>query len=448
MKKTWLWIAIFVIQFRMIPAQGVDQLAQSTSGYLSSFFRDKFDARAAIVQIENFTDLSDLAIQKAYQLVFAHLETEKNLQFFDLLIDFTGNKGNFNLNKADQLNYWIYLKFVQNRNKIGLGVVVFSKRTDKMVGFKYTEQEIPRGEKDVLNTRLYGFSELGFARKIELDARAGLLDVQVTQGPDGQPEYFFFYPEEIVIYRVREQHLDKQSSINLQWPRPLYPSQEPEGKLSLFSDGQIRCVTVGSNFAPEAKLFRFENGTWRESDHIPFTPLKRLEINRQSYLVGGQYEMGKNFFRDNIFFLPLRDGALDKKSIYGKQVPAFYSVDFSIAEQQLQAIHLIGADYQYHLFSRDFIENPVQMPRRGSALAIQANEWMAVSDYSRVSDRLFFFDIRDGGEKLVYENKIDGEIIFMTAGVWQGQSGFWVYVRSMKNGYAAFLLQFWSKGNG
>ena len=95
MRKICLLTAILILLFQALPAQGIESLAQSASGFLSTFFKDKFDSRAAVVQIDNLSDLSDLAIQKAYQLIFAQLEGEKNLQFLDLLIDFTGKQRQF-----------------------------------------------------------------------------------------------------------------------------------------------------------------------------------------------------------------------------------------------------------------------------------------------------------------------------------------------------------------
>lgn len=448
MRKICLLTAILILLFQALPAQGIESLAQSAAGFLSTFFKDKFDSRAAVVQIDNLSDLSDLAIQKAYQLIFAQLEGEKNLQFLDLLIDFTENKGNFNLNKADQLNYLVYLKFIRNRSKIGLGIVVFSKRVDRMVGFKYVEQEVSGGEKEMLNTRQFGFSELGFAKKTELDVKTNLLDIQEIQGADGRFEYFFFYPDEIIGYELQNQHLNKHSSIKLQWPRPFYPTQECEGKLLLFADGPTHFMTAGGNFTAEAKLFQFQNAAWRETDHIPFVPLKLLQINGQTFLAGGQYESGRNSFGGKVLFMPLGKNSLDKGNAYEKKVPAFYSIDFSLAGQQLQTVHLIDLDYQYHFLSADFNEIAVPMARKGASLAVLNDEWLAMSDYSQMNDRLFFFDIRNGGQKPIYENKIEGEIVFLRAGIWLGQRGFWVNIRTMTNGYARFVLQFWGKSNG
>jgi hypothetical protein len=448
MRKTCLLTAIFILLFQALPAQGIEQLAQSASGFLSTFFKDKFDARAAVVQIENLTDLSDLAIQKVYQLIFARMEGEKNIQFLDLLIDFTENKGNFNLSKADQLNYLVDLKFIRNKNKIGMGIVVFSKRIDRMAGFKYVEQEISKGEREMLDTRQFGFSELGFSKKMELDIKTDLLDIQEIQGTDGRFEYFFFYPDEIIGYEVQDQRLNKHTSIKLQWPRPFYPTQENEGKLLLFAEGTAFFMTAGSNFAAEAKLFQLQNDAWRETDHIPFVPLKLLQINGQTYLAGGQYELGRNYFGEKVLFMPLVKSALDKGNAYEKKIPAFFSIDFSLAGQQLQTVHLIDLNYQYHLLSADFNEITVPMARKGSSLAVLNDEWLAMSDYSQLNDRLFFFDIRNGGQRRVYENKIEGEIVFLRAGIWAGQRGFWVDIRSIKNGYSSCVLQFWGKSNG
>ena len=72
-------------------------------------------------------------------------------------------------------------------------------------------------------------------------------------------------------------------------------------------------------------------------------------------------------------------------------------------------------------------------------------EWLAVSDYSRNTDTLHFYKIENSGLRPVYENQINGEVVFISDGVWKNAQGFWIYVKlNVKKG-KEYRLQFWSK---
>ncbi len=73
------------------------------------------------------------------------------------------------------------------------------------------------------------------------------------------------------------------------------------------------------------------------------------------------------------------------------------AMDFSTPAGQLQAVHVIDRDYRYRLFTSAFEEMTPLTEKKGASLAALDGEWLAVSDHTRASDQLFFYDIRDGG---------------------------------------------------
>jgi hypothetical protein len=427
--------------------QSADALVQESAAYLSDFFKHKFDVRVAITSFENDTELSDLAMQKIYQMLVSRLESEKNVRISDLLVNFTNGRGQFNLSRAAELDFLLDIKLIQNKSRSGLGLTVFSRLQDKIVAVKYFEKNLSPGEMEYLNTREFAFSELGFSKLLEFDSKKNLMDIQSTTVADGETQYFFYYPDEIVIYQVRETRLEKYFQFKLNWTRPYYPVLHSEGRLLLCRCNQALVLTAGNNFSPYAQVLSFRDNQWQEMQKIDFVPMKYIELNQNPYLVGARYEEGRNFFKDKVYFLPFSDPAA-KTTPYEKKTSPAMAIDFSVQEGQLQAVHLIDRNYGYHLLSAEFEEKSALVEKRGASLAALGGEWLAVSNYSRQVDQMFFYDIRDGGQRPVYKVKIDGEIQFISAGTWQNTKGFWTGVGQIKEGQEKFVVQFWGKGNG
>ena len=89
---------------------------------MRDFFKDKTDVRVAVVQFENDSELTDLAMQKIYQMLTARLENDKNIRVSDLLVNFANGRGEFNLSQVNELDYLLDLKLIQNKSKTGLGL--------------------------------------------------------------------------------------------------------------------------------------------------------------------------------------------------------------------------------------------------------------------------------------------------------------------------------------
>ncbi|MEI6614641.1 MAG: hypothetical protein WCL37_07070, partial [Chrysiogenales bacterium] len=219
-----------------------------------------------------------------------------------------------------------------------------------------------------------------------------------------------------------------------------------QGKLLLFTFKNTLILTAGNNFSPYAQVLTFSNSQWLETAKIGFVPFKQLIFNQNPYLVGASYDEGKNFFKDKIYFMPFSDPAVIS-GIYEKKVFPAYAIDFSTREGQLQGIHLIDRNYNYHLLTAEFIEKTPEPDKKGASLAANEGEWLAVSDFSRQTDQISFYDIKAGGQRPVYVGKIPGEIQFITAGIWQKINGFWVCSQLPQDSFGRSMLQFWGKGN-
>jgi hypothetical protein len=423
---------------------GAESLVQQAADHLQAFFLDKTAARAAIVQFENHSQLSDTAMQKLYQLLTARLESDKNIKASDLLLNFTGGRGDFNLSRMNELDYLIHLRFIQNKSRAGMGVAVFSRWQDSLVSLKYFETVISPAEMDFLNVAHSAFTEMGFSTLGEFECRENLLDVRSIALEDGPNHYYFYYPDEVIIYAAREGRLDKEASVTLRWSRPYYPVQHFHGKLLLFTLNQTLIMTVGGNFSPYAQVLTFSGGQWRETAKIDFVPMKHLIFNGSPYLAGGRYEEGRNYFKDRLYFMLFNDPAASS-DILEKKAAAAHDIAFSTENGHLQGIHLIDMDYRYRLWTSDLAEKTPLAEKKGANLAADEGQWLAISDYSRRQDRLFFYDLKSGGHRPVYSGKVDGEIQFISAGTWQGSEGFWACVRVFQEGFDRLMLQFWGK---
>jgi hypothetical protein len=437
-------LLLIAVSGAALAQQGAEELIGDGADFLAAFFRGKFDVRAAVVRFENRSELSDLAMLKLYQMLIARLEGEKNIHVADLLVNFTNGRGDFNLSQAGALDYLVELKLIQNKSRTGLGLSVFSRLQDRIVALKYFERAISKGEMDLLNAQDFAFAELGFSKLLEFEVRDGLMDIRSLPMDGGQTQYFFFYPDEIVVYVARETRLEKLSLIKLQWERPYYPVLHDEGRLLLFRAGPTLLLTAGSNFSSYSQVLAFRDDRWQEVQRLDFVPCRYITLNQSPYLVGLRFEAGRNFFKDAVYFMPFGDPAA-KASTYEKKTYPAMAVDFSTQEDRLQAVHLIDRGYNYHLFTSDFEEKTPLPEKKGASLAVLGGEWLAMSDYTRGSDRLFFYDIRDGGQRTVYTARISGEVQFISGGTWQNAKGFWAGVRQSSDGAERLQVQFWGK---
>ena len=431
---------------QLVFCQDLERLSENISGYLNDFFSDHGNVHASIIKFEDFSEFSDLLAQKFYQLVVSKIEAGQRFRFIDMMINFNGNSGEFDLNKTHQLNFFISLKLIRNRDKLGAGVVVFSKTLDRIVGVHYNEVLFNQGELKTLDTVDFGFQSVGFSRIMEMNVQEDLLDVRSVQDPSGDLDHFFYYPDKIVLFKHGQGKMEKVSSVELSWERPYYPALEKEGILSAFRFGDAIYLTAGTNTSPLSKVIKYQDQKWTEYAPIDFIPFKILRVNDQYYLSGSRYQEGKNHFIDKIILSPFDYQTFKTEKQFEKSVPGFYSLAFSTVENRLISIHLVDTLYSYRLYSDNFEQQTAEIEKRGSALSSLSDEWLAVSDYSRGNDTVYFYKIKNGRRQLVYKNRIEGEIVFISDGQWESFPGFWILVRKLSTSGNQYVLQFWSKG--
>jgi hypothetical protein len=443
-KKIILWIALILVS-ELLFVQSLDQLSESIARKVIDFFNDKDNVKFSIIEFENYSGYSDLMAQRFYQLLVSRLESENKIRFKDLMINFNRKQGNFNLKNTTDLNYLIYLKLVRNREKVGAGVVIFSRTLDKIVEILYRETLLEKGEKEILNTLSFGFQSAGFSKVVEIDADRQLLDIKTIPDQNGESRYLFYYPEKIIAYRMLSNQLEKISLISLDWGRPFYPVLEADGRLCVFTlKGQF-FLSAGNNFSSHTKIFRYQDDGWKEVFRIHFVPFRLVEINERFFLAGGEYDDGRNFFQPKLVLLPFDGDNFEPKEYFEKRIPAFFGLDFVLSENQLISVHLIDKDYRYRFYAADLEEMNTETEKKGASICSLSPEWVAVSDFSRDADRLFFYKVTDGGKMLAYQNHVKGEIIFISDGCWKTVPGFWVYIRKKQKYGEDYVLQFWAK---
>ncbi|UCH94858.1 MAG: hypothetical protein JSV88_32015 [Candidatus Aminicenantes bacterium] len=436
--------------------EGLAGLAEKAANSISGYFSDKYNIKTAVVKFENTAGVSDLTAQRFYQLLVSRLETAGNLNYSDLMINFHQNKGEFNLNRIHPLNHLIYLKLTRDKNKIGAGMAIFSRTLDKIVFIKYIEELFTAGEREIFNTTHFGFKNTGFAKIMEMEANGHLLDLKSFLDQKGRLRFLFYYPEKIELFKLEGNQLIKVFSYPLQWEKPYYPVMEYEGKLCVFFQDNQLYITVGGNFSRYAKILvtkEADTGEVTQVDTIDFIPFRRIGLNNSEYLAGARCVLGKNYFQNKLILLPLQagPGEFTKERYFIKEVTPFYSLDFSTTstgvENTLNSVHIVDRDYRYRFLGDNFEELTVEEAERGAALCCLKEQWLAISDFSSGSDRLYFYTIENGSRRLVFQNQINGEIVFISDGLWKAAPGFWVYIKQLKPKPATpeYQLQFWSK---
>ena len=454
-------LILFLYAVPGLNGQGLDDLADKTANSILDYFNDKHNINTSIVNYENLAGISGAAAQKFYQLLVSKLETISMIGFSDLMINFNQNKGEFNLNRVHSLNYLIYIRLIRNKTAIGTGVSIFSRTLDKIVYNKYVESEFVQSEEQILEVSPLDFKGAGFSRVVELEARRNLLDVRSIPDSNSIETLAFLYPDKIDFFKVNESQLEKFFSQKIEWTRPFYPALEPEGKLSFFIESGVVYAGAGTNFSRYSKIFAFKGEKWEDvqSAELDFVPFRLITLNNSLYLAGARFALGRNYFENKLVLAPFQWDQLtqNNRNLLEKQVVPFYALEFSTNENSrvLNSIHIVDREYKYRFFGDNFEQMTVEKAERGAALSALDGQWLAASDFSRGRDKLYFYKIENGGRRQVYENMIDGEIIFISEGVWKSSPGFWVYIKvcldrsssntDEKSGIMEYKLQFWSK---
>jgi len=447
MKQRFFSLVGLFLLTAALSAAGIDDLVDRTAAGIIHGFEGFNNVRSTVVRYENRSGIPDIVAQRFYQLLVSRLEGHPPLGFRDLMINFNNHEGQFNLSRVFRFNYLVYLKLINQRGKMGVGWAVFSKTLDGVVHTGYHEGLLEEGERKFLETRDFGFQAVGFVPAAEIVVGESLLDLQTRRTAAGELEFFLFFPDRIDIHRWRASGLEKTATLPAEWGRPYYPAIAPEGRLLLFEQGGRVFLVAGANVSPRALVFVERDGGWQKQAAVELVPLGLILLNGQRFLAGSRYLPGRNHFEDRILLAPLEGERIDPVQYLEKRVPPFYDLAFSTREDSLESIHLVDRDYRYHFLGSDFSPSDIRIEKKGASLGVLSGAWLAISDFSRGRDTLFFYRIEDGARKPVYRNPVAGEVVWITAGMWKENGGFWVYVRKPAEEPGGYGLQFWHRSS-
>jgi len=429
-------------------SQGIQPLVNKTAAVINEVMQARYNPSATIIAFENHTELTDMAAQKFYQLLVSRLESTalKGFSLMDSMVGFNGGKGRFHNRGMHEAGFLISLKMIRSAARIGVGVSVFSRRTDRLVAVRYVSEIIPPGELRILNIPERSFASTGFAMVTRMQADTDLMDICSRAEPDGRVRHYFLSPEKIDIFEWQSRRMVRLLSLPIDWGRPFTPARHMEGRILVFFNQMGTWLTAGANISPNARVFLFQEGKWGQQDPLDFVPLRHVMINDIPYLAGMRYSPGRNFFQGGLVLMPLDTGRPEKNRMYEKPLPEAYALDFTTGGGRLAALHLVDRDYHYRVYTRDFENSTADERLRGGSLGALDSGWLAVSDYSRGNDRAFFFSTREGGLREVYEEEFPSrEIRFIRPGIWDGDEGFWICLEGRDVAGPETELQFWKK---
>lgn len=438
-------LLIFLFCCSVMTAEGgMEQLVNKVSEKIGSFLSDRYQASAAIISFENHSEISDLAAQKFYQVVVSRLEGRREFQFLDRMVAFSNGRGHFDQSRVDQLNFLVALKMIRSGPRIGVGITIFSREGHRMARIDYAETFLSPGAVKFLQLPERSFAATGFESVTRMEVSDDLLDVATLAEPDGEFRYYFLKKDCVEVFAFRSRSLVRLLTLNIDWGRPQYPSQKREGRLLVFRNEAGTWLSAAINTSPRSRMFSRTQGKWREEKGFDFVPIRLLRINERSFIAGVRYATGRNYFRGGLLLMPMNGGKADPESIYEKPLPESYAIDFTLKGNRLAALHMIDRSYRYQVFTSDF-ENSVADERlRGGDLAALNDQWVAVSDYTRGNDRIFFFRVEEGARRQVYEASFaHAEIRFIQDGFWEKEPGFWVCLEKSADLNPQAELQFW-----
>ncbi len=447
-----IFLIIFILFTLNLNSQGFENLSKKAGNSIKDYFSSKQQKSFSIISIENYSNLNDIETQQLYQLLVSCFENKKGLNFKDNFLSFNNKKGVFNTYRIKELDFLITLKLINNRGKTGIGIIIFSRKFDRIVSIKYFEEKIGKKEKFLLKHFNYPFKKTGFFKSYEMKVFGNLLDVISLNIKTAEKKrlnlVFFFYLKKISIFKFEVNSLVKIFDIPLEWGRPFYPVFEYEGKASYFEfDGKIY-VTIGSNFSDKTKIFYIDPSSLKLINYgsSKIVPISKVNINGEPKILGVKYETGKNYFKKNIYIMNLVTDDFNKNEMYEKEMINFFSISIQKNNNELNGIVLVDLNYKMKIYSGVFKELYTSKNKYGYSSTSFSNGWIVLSSFSRGSDSFNFFKIKNSIELPLYTNKTSGEIVFISEGVFSNKNGIWVKIKENEHmDFRNIKLQFWSK---
>ncbi len=448
-----LFIQIGSTQSTVVAERGINPLIDRLTKSVITFLNEQRVPSVSIIGLRNRTQLSDDAVQKIYQLIVYRLDRDKSIDFKDSMLSFTKGVGRFNRRTHRTVRFLMSVTMIRNRSRIGFGVSIFSVNLDKTVFVKYVESDVTHGEVSFLNIRENRFSEFGFEKIVELDSKKGLLDMRsVVSSAESSaaPLYYFYYIDRIQVFQFSSNRLKKIAVIKLNETdaSDFFPAIEVEGRLFFFTFGTDSYMVVSNNTRKNSLVYKNQQGTWESVAKIGFVPFEAFLSNNKHYFIGGQYEPGKNYFKENLVLKSIENtlNGVDEK--FYKRIEPFYSISFLKENDRIVSMYTIDRKYQFINYGANFEATESNQSRFGYAFSVLENQWIVRTAYTSASDQLKFYKINEIEDKPKYEKPISGEVHFINGGQWNQMKGLWVYVKKRINNYDVYKLQFWSKKNG
>jgi len=445
------WIFVFLIFFLNSLAFSVNKdfmsLTENLTENVVEFVQTKRIPSLSIVKIKNSTNLSDNSVQKLYQMIVARLENNKKIVFKDSMIGFFNDKGKFNYRVAKTVRYLMEMTLIRNMTKIGVGVSIYSVILDKIVFYKYYEWEPKSGELRYLNIMENKFRDFGFTKIVEINTNRGLLDLITLKMDDKKKHYYFYYYDHIDVFSKENNILKKINVIRLNLKTNNYFNViEREGRLFVFEFNNMRYLVLGNNFYRKYSVYKYKENKWVFYSNINLIPFEVFESNSEKYFIGGQYEIGKNFFKNKLIMKSLNSLLNNSNEEYYKTIDSFFSISFHKDEKKIKNFYIVNKNYNFIYYGPDFEIYGKDKGRKGYAMSLINNKWIVKTSYTYGNDdKLYFSKVNDSETKIKYSSNIKGNIIFLREGLWNNKSGIWAYIKSSVNNYNVYKLQFWSK---
>lgn len=442
MKKLIVFSFFFLLISIFISSQGIQILSDKISENIETFFADKHQVKYSIIRFENYSSLSDLELQRFYGLIITNLERSEVADFKDILTGFNNGKGNFDLNRINEVNHFVTIKLINNMGKLGAGVIIYNRNLNRIVSVRYYEEQINKREIELLSIKDPGVSSREYFKVFDLRVNKNLLNI-VSCDIKGTEYLFFLLTDRIDIYTIVKNSISKKSTRRINWEKPYFPSIKNEGNLFLFKENSEIFFAAGSNFSKYSYVYKLEGSELKSHSRMEFSIADVIKINDIRYIAGFNYNFGMNFYKGKLFLKQFKHLNFNSGETFAKTLPDFYSAAFYKEGDDFRSIFLIDLDYNMRVFSDTMNEAAGFESKFGSTHAISGNV-IAVSDHVDKNDRLRMLKIGNIMTPL-FNIRIKGEIKLIKNGILKGYKGFWIIVENNTKGIVKLNLQFWRK---
>jgi len=443
MKKILVFIIFFFTVFSLINSQGILRLSEKINSNISQFFKNKHNITYSIIRFDNSTSLSDLELQRFYHLIVTPLEKSENGIFKDFLRGFNNSKGTYDLSRINEITHFISIKIIENMGKLGAGIIIYNRNSNRIVSIRYFEEAIVQPEVALLGISDPGLSSMEYRTDLDMKIDQDILDLSSIEIKGSQ--YVFILSENKVdIYLLNGDSIKKTYSNKIKWGRPYYPAIHNEGNLFLFSEENSIYLCVGTNFSKFTHIYKFENSVLKKITNLDFIVRDIFQLNDIKYFAGFNFNFGKNFYKGKLYLKQFHTDDFKRGETFIKDLPDFYSASFYKEENEFKSLFLIDRDYKLRVFSDTIKEVSGKDFKFGSAVAIMEN-LIALSDYSEKNDNLKIFKIGDNIGNPIFNKAIEGSIKTIKRGKINGKTGFWVIIEKNEGVSRRSRVQFWRK---